>query len=124
MPVVGAGAAAEEQGRARPPGLPRGGPSAADLAELRQCPAQLVAARYSRTVTSSALPVARGWLSPEPVHALRGICGSARPCGVTVRGTVVRKARPSSTSRRVGDAHRHRTDLEVAAHVGADLVTL
>ena len=51
-------------------------------------------------MTSSALPVAnaRGRLSPEPVQAPpSGIWGSGTVRGVTVSGTVVRNARPSST---------------------------
>ena len=56
--------------------------------------------RYSRTVTSSALPAAkaRGRLSPVPVQAPpSGTWGSGTVRGTTVIGTVVRKERPSST---------------------------
>ena len=71
-------------------------------AELRQCTRRRSSPRrYSRTVTSSALPVAkaRGRLSPEPVQAPpSGIWGSGTVRGVTVSETVVWKARPSSTS--------------------------
>ncbi len=70
-------------------------------AELRQWTRRRSSPRrYSRTVTSSALPVAnaRGRLSPDPVQAPpRGIWGSGTVRGVTVSGTVVWKARPSST---------------------------
>ena len=70
-------------------------------AELRQCTRRRSSPRrYSRTVTSSALPIAkaRGRLSPEPVQAPpSGMCESGTVRGVTVSGTVVRKARPSST---------------------------
>jgi hypothetical protein len=49
--------------------------------------------------------------------------GSGTVRGVTVSGTVVRKERPElDQAERVGDPHRHRADLEAAAHVGADLV--
>jgi len=71
-------------------------------AELRQCTRRRSSPRrYSRTVTSSALPVAkaRGRLSPEPVHAPpSGMWGSGTVRGVTVSGTVVWNARPSSIS--------------------------
>ena len=96
-------------------------------AELRQCTRRRSSPRrYSRTVTSSALPVAnaRGRLSPEPVQAPpSGIGGSGTVRGVTVSGTVVWKERPSST-RPNGSLTRtrHRPDLEAAAHVGAHLV--
>ena len=70
-------------------------------AELRQWTRRRSSPRrYSRTVTSSALPIAnaRGRLSPEPVQAPPSgmwVRGTVR--GVTVSGTVVRNARPSST---------------------------
>ena len=70
-------------------------------AEERQCTRRRSSPwRYSRTVTSSADPVAnaRGRLSPEPVQPPpSGIVGSGTVRGVTVSGTVVRNARPSST---------------------------
>ena len=56
--------------------------------------------RYSRTVTSSALPPAksRGRLSPEPVQLpFSPITGRATTLGVTVTVAVERKARSSST---------------------------
>ena len=71
-------------------------------AELGQCTRRRSSPRwYSRTVTSSALPVAkaRGRLSPEPFsEPPRGIGASTTVRGVTVRAEVVWKARPSSTS--------------------------
>ena len=43
--------------------------------------------------------------------------------GVTVSGTVVLEgAAELDQAERVADPHRHRADLEPAAHVGADLV--
>ena len=69
-------------------------------AELRQCTRRRSSPRrYSRTVTSSALPVAneRGRLSPEPVHAPPSrMPGRGTVRGVTVSDAVVWKARPSS----------------------------
>src|SRR6185436_2007628 len=60
--------------------------------DLRQCTRRRSSPRrYSRTVTSSALPIAkaRGRLSPEPVQAPpNGIWESRTVRGVTVSGTV------------------------------------
>ena len=71
-------------------------------AELRQCTRRRSSPRrYSRTVTSSALPIAkaRGRLSPDPVQAPpSGIEDSGTVRGVTVSGTVVWKALASSMS--------------------------
>ena len=68
---------------------------------LRQCTRRRSSPRrYSRTVTSSALPLAnaRGRLSPEPVQAPdSGIGGSGEIRGVTTRDVVEWKARVSST---------------------------
>ena len=70
-------------------------------AELGQCTRRRSSPRrYSRTVTSSALPVAnaRGRWSPDPCEdPLSGTAGSGTVRGVTVRKEVERKARPSST---------------------------
>ena len=70
-------------------------------AELRQCTRRRSSPRrYSRTVTSSAEPMAkaRGRLSPEPVQPPpSGTVGRGTVRGVTISGTVVRNARPSST---------------------------
>ena len=70
-------------------------------AELRQWTRRRSSPRrYSRTVTSSALPIAnaRGRLSPEPVQAPpSGIGGSGTVRGVTVSVAVLRNERPSST---------------------------
>ena len=75
--------------------------SSPTLAEERQCTRRRSSPRrYSRTVTSSADPLAkaRGRLSPEPVHAPEiGMLGRTTVRGVTMSGTVVRKERPSST---------------------------
>ena len=69
-------------------------------AELRQWTRRRSSPRrYSRTVTSSALPVAnaRGRLSPDPVQAPpSGMWGRGVVRGVTVSGIVVRNERPSS----------------------------
>ena len=77
-------------------------------------------------MTSSALPVAnaRGRLSPEPVQA--------PPSGIVrerdgARGDGERDGGPERAAEldqpeRVADPHRHRPDLEPAAHVGAHLV--
>src|SRR3954468_5014403 len=111
-------------------------------AELRQWTRRRSSPRrYSRTVTSSALPVAkaRGRLSPEPVQAPpSGIWGSGTVRGVTGSGAAVREGgggewrgggRDGERHRRtegaaeldqpegVGDPHRHRADLEAAADV-------
>ena len=75
---------------ARPPG-----PSCASGTCCRSSPR-----RYSRTVTSSALPIAkaRGRLSPDPVQAPpSGIGGRGTTRGVTVSDAVLRNHRPSST---------------------------
>ena len=70
-------------------------------AELGQCTRRRSSPRrYSRTVTSSADPVAkeRGRCSPEPCEEpLIRIGGSGTVRGVTVRNDVVWNARPSST---------------------------
>ncbi len=70
-------------------------------AELRQCTRRRSSPRrYSRTVTSSALPAAkdRGRLSPDPVQAPPiGIVGRGTVRGVTVSCAAVWNARPSST---------------------------
>ena len=70
-------------------------------AELRQCTRRRSSPRrYSRTVTSSALPLAkaRGRLSPDPVHTPdSGTGGSGTTRGVTTSEDVVRKVRSSST---------------------------
>ena len=68
---------------------------------LRQCTRRRSSPRrYSRTVTSSALPLAnaRGRLSPEPVHTPdRGTTGSGTTRGVTTSDDRVWKVRSSST---------------------------
>ena len=88
-------------------------------AEERQCTRRRSSPwRYSRTVTSSADPVAnaRGRLSPEPVQPPpSGIVGSGTVRGVTVEGHGGAE-RPAELDQaeRVADPHRHRADLELA----------
>ena len=96
-------------------------------AELRQWTRRRSSPRrYSRTVTSSALPVAkaRGRLSPEPGpgaterDARQG--DRARGDGEARRG--VERAAELDEAEGVGDPHRHRADLELSAQLGAHLV--
>ena len=96
-------------------------------AELRQWTRRRSSPRrYSRTVTSSALPIAnaRGRLSPDPVQAPPSgmwVSGhGARRDGQRHRGA--ERAAELDQAERVLDPHRDRADLEAAAHVGADLV--
>jgi hypothetical protein len=95
-------AVVEEQGGARLPGLLlRRTISSPACALLRQCTRRRSSPRwYSRTVTSSALPLAkaRGRLSPDPVHAPdSGTGGSGTTRGVTTSEEVVWNVRSSST---------------------------
>ena len=96
-------------------------------AELRQCTRRRSSPRrYSRTVTSSALPVAkaRGRLSPEPVQAppsgMRGQRHGAGGHGERDRGA--ERAAELDQAEGVADPHGHRADLEAPADVGAHLV--
>ena len=96
-------------------------------AELRQWTRRRSSPRrYSRTVTSSALPIAkaRGRLSPDPVHAPPSGIGGKRHGAWRDgegRGAVEGTAELDQTER-VADPHGHRADLEAAADVGAHLV--
>ena len=96
-------------------------------AELRQCTRRRSSPRrYSRTVTSSALPVAnaRGRLSPEPGPRAAERDGGQRhrARGDGERHGGAERAAELDQAERVADPHRHRADLEAAAHVGAHLV--
>ena len=96
-------------------------------AELRQWTRRRSSPRrYSRTVTSSALPVAkaRGRLSPDPVHAPpSGMLGRVhRARGDGEPGGGVEGAAELDEAERVGHPHRHRTDLELSAQLRAHLV--
>ena len=96
-------------------------------AVLRQCTRRRSSPRrYSRTVTSSALPIAnaRGRLSPEPVQPPpSGIAGSGTIRGVTgsVRGAVERPLELDQAER-VATAGPSSARVEPAADVGAHRV--
>ena len=97
------------------------------LAELRQCTRRSSSPRrYSRTVTSSAEPVAkaRGRLSPGPGPgaAQRDLGERHGAGGDGQRDRGVEGAAELDEAERVADPHAHRPDLELAADVGADLV--
>ena len=96
-------------------------------AELRQWTRRRSSPRrYSRTVTSSALPIAkaRGRLSPDPVHAPpSGIGGSGHDARGDGEGRgAAEGAAELHQPERIADPHAHRPDLEAAADVGAHLV--